>query len=56
MRITTVPSSWLETNDRRLDCGPYMSGAVEAKVLLDGLSASKDPLYKVTLGRSEGYI
>lgn len=29
-----VPSKWLENNGRRLDCGPYMSGAVEAKELL----------------------
>lgn len=29
-----IPSTWLENNGRRLDCGPYMSGAVEAKELL----------------------
>jgi len=29
-----VPSSWLENNGRRLDCGPYLSGAIEAKELL----------------------
>ncbi|WP_316893409.1 restriction endonuclease subunit S, partial [Ralstonia mannitolilytica] len=29
-----IPSAWLENNGRRLDCGPYMSGAVEAKELL----------------------
>ncbi|MDR2529064.1 MAG: hypothetical protein LBD04_08620 [Synergistaceae bacterium] len=29
-----VPSAWLEQNGRRLDCGPYMSGATEAKALL----------------------
>jgi len=29
-----IPSTWLESNGRRLDCGPYMSGAVEAKELL----------------------
>lgn len=32
-----VPSTWLENNGHRLDCGPYLSGAVEAKVLLEGL-------------------
>lgn len=31
----TIPSSWLMNNGRRLDCGPYMSGAVEAKELLN---------------------
>ncbi len=29
-----VPSTWLENTRRRLDCGPYLSGAVEAKELL----------------------
>lgn len=29
-----IPSTWLENSGRRLDCGPYMSGAVEAKELL----------------------
>lgn len=29
-----VPNTWLEHNGRRLDCGPYMSGAIEAKELL----------------------
>lgn len=33
-QVKTVPSTWLEHNGRRLDCGPYMSGAVEAKELL----------------------
>lgn len=26
-----IPSTWLEIDGRRLDCGPYMSGAVEAR-------------------------
>lgn len=29
-----VPSTWLEHNGRRLDCGPYMSGAIEARELM----------------------
>jgi len=29
-----VPSSWLRNNGRRLDCGPYMSGAAEIRELL----------------------
>lgn len=33
-QIKTVPSKWLENNGRRLDCGPYLSGAIEAKELL----------------------
>jgi hypothetical protein len=37
MKAKSVPSSWLERDGRRLDCNPYMSGALEAKVLLEGL-------------------
>lgn len=29
-----IPSTWLEHNGRRLDCGPYMSGAIEARELM----------------------
>ncbi len=32
--IKTVPSTWLEIEGRRLDCGPYMSGAIDARELL----------------------
>lgn len=32
-----VMSSWMETNGLRLDSGPYLSGAIEAKVLLEKL-------------------
>ena len=35
--IKTVPSTWLEIEGRRLDCGPYMSGAIEAKLFLEKL-------------------
>ena len=33
-QIKTVPSTWLENNGRRLDCGPYLCGAIEARGLL----------------------
>ena len=33
-QFKAVPNTWLEQNDHRLDCGPYMSGAIEAKELL----------------------
>ena len=45
-----IPSSWLESNGRRLDCGPYMSGAIEARELLKSLSAKKEPLQILTTG------
>ena len=34
MKIKAIPSKWLEANGRRLDCGPYMTGAVEARMLI----------------------
>lgn len=48
MKTKVVPSGWLKRDGRRLDCGPYMSGALEAKVLLERLKARKDPLHAVT--------
>ena len=48
MKAKAIPSGWLERDGRRLDCGPYMSGALEAKVLLERLRARKDPLKDVT--------
>lgn len=34
MKIKAIPSRWLDENGRRLDCGPYLSGAIEARELL----------------------
>lgn len=43
-----VPSTWLEKNGRRLDCGPYLSGVIEARELL--LKHTTEPLSNVTTG------
>ena len=43
-QVKAVPSSWLENNGRRLDCGPYLSGAMEAKEKLRALKVKKEPL------------
>jgi len=48
MKAKAVPSSWLERDGRRLDCNPYMSGALEAKVLLESMQARKDKLHTLT--------
>jgi hypothetical protein len=37
-----VMSSWIEDNALRLDSAPYLSGAMEAKVLLDNLGVEAD--------------
>ncbi|HGY4911204.1 TPA: restriction endonuclease subunit S [Citrobacter freundii] len=47
-----VPSSWLENNGRRLDCGPYMSGAIEAKELLKKIKT--ESLSSLTSGHCGG--
>jgi len=47
-----VPSTWLENNGRRLDCGPYMSGAVEARELLSHFETA--PLSTLTAGHNNG--
>lgn len=49
-----VMSSWMESNGRRLDSSPYLSGAFEAKVILEKLSAKKQPLHEVTKGGLKG--
>lgn len=48
MKAKPVPSSWLERDGRRLDCNPYMSGALESKVLLESMRARKDKLRTLT--------
>lgn len=45
-----VRSSWLEEGGRRLDCNPYMSGALEARDALRRLKVRKDALSEVTSG------
>jgi type I restriction enzyme S subunit len=54
VKVKVVPNSWMLRDGRRLDCGPYMSGALEARVLLDKLSVSKEPLFSVCSGGQAG--
>lgn len=56
MKVKTIPSSWITREGRRLDCGPYMSGALEAKILLERLPVSKAKLQDLTEGGAEGII
>lgn len=49
-----VRSSWLEEGGRRLDCNPYMSGALEARDALKLLKAPKSPLKSLTAGHAGG--
>lgn len=49
-----VRSAWLDKGGRRLDCNPYMTGALEARDALDNLRAQKEPLRTLTAGYSGG--
>ncbi len=49
-----VRSSWLDEGGRRLDCNPYMSGALEARDKLIRLEARKDSLKNLTAGHAGG--
>jgi type I restriction enzyme S subunit len=53
VKTKLIPSGWLEKEGRRLDCGPYLSGAIEAKLLLQKLPVAKE-LHKLTLDGKDG--
>lgn len=48
----SIPSTWIEHNGRRLDCGPYMSGAAEIRELLK--NHKTDMLPSLTIGHNGG--
>ena len=54
MRVKTVQRSWFDREGERLDAGPYLSGALEARLRLDKLSARKDRLVDLTKGHRGG--
>lgn len=49
-----VRSGWFDEGGRRLDCNPYMSGALEARDTLKQLKARKDALSTITAGHAGG--
>ncbi len=48
MKTATVRSGWLPKGGFRLDCSPYLGGAIETEILLEQLSVRKDRLGEVT--------
>ncbi|MCP4700944.1 MAG: restriction endonuclease subunit S, partial [Gammaproteobacteria bacterium] len=42
MKIKTIPSSRLVCEGHRFDCRPFMSGAREARMILDRLAVQKE--------------
>lgn len=55
-QIKTIKSTLIEKQGYRLDCGPYMSGAIEARDKLHRLSVKKDQLQDITEGGISGII
>lgn len=56
MRIKTIPAVWMRRDGRRFDCGPYMSGALEAKFRLEELACQKNPLVDLCEGGMAGLV
>jgi len=56
MKVKTIPSAWMRRDGRRFDCGPYMSGALEAKIRLEELACRKDRLADVCDGGLAGLV
>ena len=54
MRAKAVPSKWIQREGFRLDVGPYLSGALEARARLEELSVRKDRLKDITKGHNGG--
>ena len=48
MKASTVQSDWLPKGGYRLDCSPYLGGAIETEILLENLPVRKDTLGSVT--------
>lgn len=56
MKQRIVPSTWLEQEGRRLDCGPYLSGKIETENVLARLAVDRSHLSDVTAGGIDGII
>jgi len=56
MKVKTIPSTWITAEGRRLDCGPFMSGALEARMVLSQLTQRKDRLREVTQNGIDGIV
>lgn len=54
MKTKTIRSSWWEGFGYRLDCQPYLAGALETRVLLERLRLRKEPLQDLTEGHDGG--
>ena len=53
-QVKAVLSSWIEKQGRRLDCGPYMSGAMEARAIIE--KHPNELLQQLTRGGMAGLV
>ncbi|MCP4696036.1 MAG: restriction endonuclease subunit S, partial [Gammaproteobacteria bacterium] len=44
MKVKTIPSTWLVRKGHRFDSKPFISGALEARMILENLAVKKVPL------------
>lgn len=51
-QVKVIPSKWIEETGLRLDCGPYMSGAIEAREMLQ--KHPLHPLCKLVVEKNGG--
>ena len=54
MKKAVIRSSWMEGYGYRLDCQPYLGGALETKIILERLPLKKEPLSSLTAGYNGG--
>jgi type I restriction enzyme, S subunit len=54
MKVKAVPSGWIRGERSRLDVGPFLYGAVEARERIRRLDAPKEPLKSLTAGPGGG--
>ena len=54
MKQAIIRSTWMDGYGYRLDCQPYLGGALEMKVLLERLPLRKDKLHTLTTGFDGG--
>ena len=50
MIVKIIPSTWLIEEEHRLDCGPFVKGAIEVRKKLQALACPKDHLVNLTMG------
>jgi type I restriction enzyme S subunit len=56
MKVKTIPSAWMRREGRRLDCGPYLSDALGAKIRLEEMSCKKERLANLCAGGEAGLV